>query len=162
MTDKQENFLQKMKRSKACTNKFFDDFGEQSPAELAKWEKSPKEDRANRLEWLAGMDKTQLPLGPYPLYFKNNGWVTFSFVDKDWHACFSVRKDFNLGLQFVKSSLGHSDIDGRGITSPCERIEARLMQEYFDPENNCFAAREEWTVKLSGKYKLLFALMFGC
>ena len=83
MTDKQENFLQKMKRSKACTNKFFDDFGEQSPAELAKWGKSPKEDRAKRLEWLAGMDKTQLPLGPYPLYFKNNGWVTFSFVDKD-------------------------------------------------------------------------------
>ena len=152
-------FSSKMKRSKPCTNKFFDNFGEQR---LVKWENKPKEDRDKRLEWLAGMDKTQLPLGPYPLYFKNNGWVTFSFDDKDWHACFSVKKDFNLGLQFVKSPLGHSGIDGRGIKSPCERIEARLMQEYFDPENNCFAAGKEWTTKLSGKYKLLFALMFAC
>ena len=75
MTDKQENFLQKMKRSKACTNKFFDDFGEQSPAELVKWEKKPKEDRAKRLEWLAGMDKTQLPLGPYPLLIFQKQWM---------------------------------------------------------------------------------------
>lgn len=140
-----------MERPNACTNKFFKDFGVATQEEYALWSSKTADEQQERAEFLSGLDKTQLPLGPYPLNSKEHGWIKFSFDDPDWHVCFRARKDFKLGLQFLKSPC--VGIDGRGIASQCKSIEVRLMQEQFDAENNCFTTGNTWRAKLSGKCK---------
>ena len=154
-------FSSKMNRAKACTNQFWNDFGVESLTEHAEWAKKTEEERQERIQWLTDMDRTQLPLGPYPFKSKEHGWIIFSLDDPDWNVCFSKKKDFKLGLQYIKSP--HAGIDGRGIVSPCRTMEARLMQEHFDTEKHCFDNGKEWKCRLPGKCKFFVCFhVFAC
>ena len=153
-------FSNKMNRKSVCTNKFWGDFGVTTRDEFTEWKKKTDEELQERRDWLASMDRIPLPLGPYPYKSKEHGWVIFSLVDPEWNVCFREKKDFKLGLQYIKTPR-------EGIENPpdnqCKTIEALLMQEYFDPEKHCFAKGKEWKYKLPGKYKLFVCFrVFAC
>ena len=138
-----------MERPSSCTNQFHKEMGVATQDEVDAWTSKSEQELADRLTWLSERDGTQLPLGPYPYYHKRHGWITFSFVAQNWHVCYEARKDFKLGLKFVKTPC--VGIDGRGIPTPFKSVEVRLMQEQFDAENNCFTKGNTWPSRLSGK-----------
>ena len=138
------------RREDRNTNKFFTDFGPATKDELVAWGKKTAEEKKKRMTWLKQKEGVSLPLGPYPFHDKKHGWMTLDMDDKDWIANYTARTDGKLGLAFSCPN---------GLQTECSSVEVRLMQETFDPQNNCYTTGDQWTKKIHGE---LFVHLLVC
>ena len=89
-------------------------------------------------------------IGVLPIPRQQHGWMTLDMDDKDWIANYTARTDGKLGLAFSCPN---------GLQTECSSVEVRLMQETFDPQNNCYTTGAQWTKKIHGE---LFAHLLVC
>ena len=94
-----------------------------------------------------------MPLGPYPMYNSNLGWMKAWIIDKDYQPCYMPRGDLNLDIgirQLIYNDAGVYQ-DSRAL-SYCEDdtlIEVRTCQEIYDMPTNKFAVQYTKDVYLS-------------